>query len=99
MSHKHFVIILAAGEGKRMKADVLKQFLVLGNKPVLMHSLMTFYEFHQNFMTFDELLMNFDSNHQNFMKFDEQHVQIMKFNEKYTKHPFLNKLIGSFYFF
>lgn len=45
MSNKHFVIILAGGEGKRMQTDTLKQFLVLGKKPVLMHSLMTFYEY------------------------------------------------------
>ena len=45
MSKKHFVIILAAGEGKRMGTNILKQFLVLGEKPVLMHSLIKFYEF------------------------------------------------------
>ena len=45
MTNKHFVIILAGGEGKRMKGKTLKQFLVLGEKPVLMHSLRTFYEF------------------------------------------------------
>ena len=45
MTNKHFVIILAGGEGKRMKSKTLKQFLVLGKKPVLMHSLLTFYEF------------------------------------------------------
>jgi len=45
MPNKHFVIILAAGEGKRMQTDTLKQFLVLGTQPVLMHSLYTFYQF------------------------------------------------------
>ncbi len=48
MSKKHFVIILAAGEGKRMGTNILKQFLVLGDKPVLMHSLIKFYEFDTN---------------------------------------------------
>ncbi len=48
MSKKHFVIILAAGEGKRMQTNILKQFLVLGKRPVLMHSLITFYEFDKN---------------------------------------------------
>jgi len=48
MSKKHFVIILAAGEGKRMGTNILKQFLVLGEKPVLMHSLIKFYEFDKN---------------------------------------------------
>ena len=48
MSKKHFVIILAAGEGKRMGTNILKQFLVLGERPVLMHSLIKFYEFDKN---------------------------------------------------
>ena len=43
--NNHFVIILAAGQGKRMNTNNLKQFLVLGKKPVLMHSLITFYKF------------------------------------------------------
>ena len=45
MSKKHFVIILAAGQGTRMGSDVYKQFLILGKKPVLMHSISKFYQF------------------------------------------------------
>tara|TARA_B100001057_G_scaffold227039_2_gene227421 strand:- start:67720 stop:68397 length:678 start_codon:yes stop_codon:yes gene_type:complete len=45
MSKKHFVIILAAGQGTRMGSDVYKQFLVLGKTPVLMHSISKFYQF------------------------------------------------------
>tara|TARA_S200000501_G_C20774208_1_gene721934 strand:- start:503 stop:1183 length:681 start_codon:yes stop_codon:yes gene_type:complete len=45
MSVKHFVIILAGGKGERMQTETLKQFLVLGKKPVLFHSLNTFFEF------------------------------------------------------
>ncbi len=48
MSKKHFVIILGAGVGKRMKSNIFKQFLVLGDRPVLMHSLIKFYEFDKN---------------------------------------------------
>jgi len=36
------VIIVAAGQGVRMGADVPKQFLELGGKPVLAHTLMVF---------------------------------------------------------
>lgn len=35
-------IVLAAGRGKRMNADVQKQYLMLGDRPVLYHSLKVF---------------------------------------------------------
>ncbi|MEO8149469.1 MAG: 2-C-methyl-D-erythritol 4-phosphate cytidylyltransferase [Bacteroidia bacterium] len=39
---KRFAIIVAGGTGSRMKTDVPKQFLILGGKPVLMHSIEKF---------------------------------------------------------
>lgn len=39
---KCITIVLAAGQGKRMNADVQKQYLMLGDKPVLYHSLKVF---------------------------------------------------------
>ncbi len=39
---KCIAIVLAAGQGKRMNADVQKQYLMLGDKPVLYHSLKVF---------------------------------------------------------
>jgi 2-C-methyl-D-erythritol 4-phosphate cytidylyltransferase len=44
MNQKH-VIIVAGGSGKRMDADIPKQFLLLNGKPVLMHTCETFYSF------------------------------------------------------
>ena len=38
----HWVIIVAAGSGSRMKTGVLKQFLELCGKPVLIHSIEAF---------------------------------------------------------
>ena len=35
-------IVLAGGRGRRMQSDVLKQYLLLGGKPVLYYSLMAF---------------------------------------------------------
>jgi len=42
---KNFVIIVAGGLGKRMKSDLPKQFLKIGNKPVLMHTISVFKRF------------------------------------------------------
>ena len=39
------VIITAGGLGKRMKSTLPKQFIVLGNKPLLMHTIQLFYKF------------------------------------------------------
>jgi 2-C-methyl-D-erythritol 4-phosphate cytidylyltransferase len=43
--NQNFVIILAGGSGKRMDADIPKQFLLLCGKPILMHTCETFYNF------------------------------------------------------
>jgi len=45
---QNYVIIVAGGSGKRMDADIPKQFLLLNGKPVLMHTCETFYRFNQN---------------------------------------------------
>ncbi|MFM7681875.1 MAG: 2-C-methyl-D-erythritol 4-phosphate cytidylyltransferase [Bacteroidota bacterium] len=42
------VIITAGGQGKRMGSDLPKQFLVLGGKPVLVHTLELFYKYDPN---------------------------------------------------
>ena len=39
------VIITAGGLGKRMKSTLPKQFIVLGDRPLLMHTIQLFYEF------------------------------------------------------
>ena len=48
MLGKHHVIILAAGKGERMRSNEPKQFLILGKKPVLIHSLCAFYNYDKN---------------------------------------------------
>lgn len=42
---KKYAIIVAGGKGVRMGADVPKQFLPIGGKPVLMRTLETFYKY------------------------------------------------------
>ncbi|MDA3816412.1 MAG: 2-C-methyl-D-erythritol 4-phosphate cytidylyltransferase [Prolixibacteraceae bacterium] len=42
---KQFALIVAGGNGSRMKSDVPKQFLLLDKLPVLMHSINRFYHF------------------------------------------------------
>lgn len=41
---KKIALIVAGGNGSRMNNDIPKQFLLLGNKPVLYHSIKTFLE-------------------------------------------------------
>lgn len=45
---KKNVIIVAGGSGTRMQSDIPKQFLVLGDKPVLMHSMKAFFSYDPN---------------------------------------------------
>lgn len=40
-----YVIIVAGGKGLRMGSDIPKQFLPIGGKPVLMHTIERFYNF------------------------------------------------------
>lgn len=40
---QNFVLIVAAGKGSRMQSNLPKQYLLLENKPVLMHTIEKFY--------------------------------------------------------
>jgi len=42
---KKYALIVAGGAGTRMKTDLPKQFLLLNNKPVLMHTVDQFYNY------------------------------------------------------
>ncbi|MEG1547007.1 MAG: 2-C-methyl-D-erythritol 4-phosphate cytidylyltransferase [Bacteroides sp.] len=42
---KKYILIVAGGKGLRMGGEIPKQFLVLGNCPVLMHTIRAFYEY------------------------------------------------------
>ena len=42
---KRATIIVAGGSGVRMGGDLPKQFLKVGNKPILLHTLETFHRF------------------------------------------------------
>jgi 2-C-methyl-D-erythritol 4-phosphate cytidylyltransferase len=43
--HNKYIIIVAGGKGLRMGADMPKQFLLLGGRPVLMHTMEAFYNY------------------------------------------------------
>jgi len=45
---KNIVVIVAGGSGKRMKSEIPKQFMLLCGKPVLMHTILRFYNFDPN---------------------------------------------------
>ncbi len=42
---KKFAVIVAGGTGSRLGSDIPKQFLMLDGKPLLMHSIETFYSY------------------------------------------------------
>ncbi|MBM7582885.1 2-C-methyl-D-erythritol 4-phosphate cytidylyltransferase [Caldicoprobacter guelmensis] len=44
MDKKNYAIVVAAGQGKRMGTDVSKQYLMLGDKPVVVHVIEAFDE-------------------------------------------------------
>ena len=43
-----FVVIVAGGKGLRMGSEIPKQFLVLNEWPILMHTINTFYKWNTN---------------------------------------------------
>ena len=43
--NKKYAIIVAGGKGTRMGTELPKQFLLLNGKPVLMHTLESFYKY------------------------------------------------------
>jgi len=45
---KLYALIVAGGSGKRMGADIPKQFLELGGRPLLMHTIERFIQFDKN---------------------------------------------------
>ena len=47
-SKQKYAIIVAGGSGKRMGNELPKQFIEVAGKPILMHTLMRFYEFDAN---------------------------------------------------
>ena len=40
----NYIVIVAGGKGLRMGSELPKQFLPIGGKPVLMHTIERFYE-------------------------------------------------------
>jgi 2-C-methyl-D-erythritol 4-phosphate cytidylyltransferase len=42
---KKYALIVAGGSGSRMNAGIPKQFIVLGGKPLLMHTMQSFFDF------------------------------------------------------
>ena len=53
---KRSIIITAGGLGKRMQTEIPKQFLLLQEKPVLLHTLERFYQFDPTAQIFITLL-------------------------------------------
>lgn len=45
---EQFVLIVAGGSGSRMKYSIPKQFIPIGNMPILMHTIAAFYQSNKN---------------------------------------------------
>lgn len=56
------VIIVAGGKGLRMGSDLPKQFITIGGKPVLMHTIEAFYNFDQDI----NIILVLPLSHQNY---------------------------------
>ena len=41
----NYIVIVAGGKGRRMGSELPKQFLLIGGKPILMHTIERFYEY------------------------------------------------------
>ena len=41
----NYIVIVAGGKGQRMGSELPKQFLLIGGKPILMHTIERFYEY------------------------------------------------------
>lgn len=42
---KEYVIIVAGGSGSRMKSDIPKQYLIVNNKPIIVHTIEKFFNY------------------------------------------------------
>lgn len=74
---KSVAIVLAAGSGSRMKSDTPKQYMDLGDKPLIYHSLHTF-----EYSSVDEIILVVGENE---IEYNEKHI-IEKYNfTKVTK--------------
>ena len=56
---KKIALIVAGGTGKRMKTEIPKQFLLLNNLPVLMHSIKTFSHFEKIILVLPKKQLNY----------------------------------------
>ena len=45
----NYIVIVAGGKGQRMGNEVPKQFLLIGEKPILMHTIERFHEYVKNY--------------------------------------------------
>jgi 2-C-methyl-D-erythritol 4-phosphate cytidylyltransferase len=70
MALKKYCIIVAGGTGRRMKSAIPKQFLLLEDKPLLMHTIERFYSFDS---TIDIILVLPAGHHQLWKRLVDEH--------------------------
>ena len=77
-----YALILAAGNGSRMKINKKKQFIKIYNKPLFIYSVDKFLK-----------IKNVDKIYINFNKDDENIKEILKFKIDYKKYIDKNKIV------
>src|SRR5690554_5549344 len=64
MEHRLYAIIPVAGSGRRMGSDILKQYLQLGDRPVLAHTLSAF----ERVASIDAVILVIDPQEEHYIK-------------------------------
>ena len=80
---KKVALIVAGGEGKRMNTNVLKQFLLLNNFPILMHTLKQFSHLDDIFLVLPKSKLEYWKSLCNKYHFTQKHILISGGNSRF----------------
>ena len=73
---KKVALIVAGGKGERMNADIPKQFLLLNNLPILMHTIKQFSHFEEIVLVLPNCQLEYWNELCTFHNFTQKHTQV-----------------------